>query len=314
MAPLDQRILAYSDLPESERAEVERLALGDPERAALLAQAQALHAVLTEARMAADVDVTALAEYVIGRHQRRRQLPPEVAARYERVEQALRERPELEREARGLLRALERIAAEAEDPVAQFERLTGQRLAPAVHRPTSPAAPDRGPARPLRRVRIARYALAACVGVAALYGALAFAGGLFQPERARLADLAAAPGSYEGLTYRGETPDPTVDRYAGALGRLDAARRSTFGLFAHYDAAALDAVAGDLTALLGEAPADSWEALEAAFLLGRIRLHQGRDAEAADAFRTVVEEEGPSAPEARRLLDWLARRGAAGAR
>ena len=314
MNPLDQRILAYCDLPEFERAEVEQLARSDPKRAALLAQAQALSAVLAEARAVDDVDATALAEYVVAQHLRRRPAPPEAAARYARVEQAIREHPELEREARALLRTMERITADAEDPVAQFERLAGRHLSPAAHRPATAPAPDRGPARPLRLVRTARFALAACVGVAALYGALAFADGLVQPERARLADLAAAPGSYEGLTYRGETPDPTVDQYARALERLDAAEHSTLGLFPRYDATALDAVAGDLTALLREASGGSWEVLEAAFLLGRIRLHQGRDAEAAAAFRTVVEEDGPSAPEARRLLDWLARRDAAGAR
>jgi hypothetical protein len=207
---------------------------------------------------------------------------------------------------------MERLSAEAEDPVAQFERLTGRRLAPPPRRPA--AAADRALARPLRRMRVARYALAACAGVAALYGALAFAGGLVRPERARLADLAAAPGAYEGLTYRGAAPDPTVERYAQALARLDAAERSTLGLFPRYDTAALDAVAADLALLRREAPAGSWEALEAAFLLGRIRLHRGQDAEAEAAFRTVVEEEGPSAPEARRLLDWLARNGASDGR
>jgi hypothetical protein len=314
MDPLDEQILLYGTLSDEERAEVERLARTDPARAALLAESRTLHALLAEARAGdADLpDATALAEYVVGRHADRRP-PPEVAERYARIEAALRERPEVERQARAFLRALEHYASEAEDPAAQFERLTGRTLK-ARRSDAMPAAsaPDRPPLRLIAGGRrpYLRLALAASLALGVAYGALSVASRAALPERARLADLGAIPDAYEGIVLRGEpsgpaTDDPAAEQYARALARLDDARHATLGLFPRYDAATLDAAARDLAAVTATAEPDSWQALEAAFLLGRVRIYQGRDGEAASAFTTVVEGEGPSAPEARRLLDWL---------
>jgi hypothetical protein len=307
MDDLDWQLFLYGDLSDAERAEVERLARTDPARAALLAESRALAAFLAEAR-AADAglpDATALAEYVVGRHTSRRP-PPEVAERYLRIEAALRERPELERQARAFLRALEQYAAEAEDPAAQFERLTGRSLTSRRPDVAPAAAADRPPLRLAARRPVLRLALAASLVLGVAYSGLAVASRAALPERARLADLGAIPDAYEGIVLRGEgAAYPAGERYARALARLDAARRAPLGLFPRYDAAALDAAARDLAAVASEADPASWEAPEAAFLLGRIRLYQGRDREAAAAFTAVVDGDGPSAPEARRLLDWL---------
>lgn len=308
MDDLEQKLLLYGDLSPEEQAEVERCISGDPGRTSLLAESRTLHTLLSEARAGqGDVpDATEVAEYVLSSQLDPLERSPAADARDARVEAALRERPELERQARQMLRTLERLAAEAEDPVAQFERLTGRRLADVPAASPTRTAPDR-PA--LRLVRLRRIALAAGLALAALYGGLLLASRVAQPERALLADLGAAPDSYAGLNVRGAAG--TVDhRYARALDRLARARRSTLGLFPSYDEAELDDAAQGLGAVADAAPG-SWEGLEALYVLGRVRLHQGRDEEAALALRRVVEEQGPSAPEARRLLDWLQASGSA---
>jgi hypothetical protein len=141
-----------------------------------------------------------------------------------------------------------------------------------------------------------------------LYGALALGSHLAQPERAALADLGDLPDAYGGLHLRGDAPaDRTSDRYALALDALADARRSTLGLFPRYDDDALDAVAARLREVVDASGPDSWEGLEALYVLGKIRLHQGRSEEAVWALQAVVALEGPHAAEARRRLDYLQR-------
>jgi len=316
MDPLALRIFSYPDLSDADRAELERRVAADPARAALLAEVRTLYALLAEARADRRVDAQAVADYVVARALGT-DTPADLEA-YDRVEAALEARPELMKQARKFHQTLQQVTARAESPVAQFERLTGRSLDARVAEPAtiyqtdrSPAAPRRGdrrpapaPARPAARRPFLYRALAGVAVAGALYAALFVAGPLAAPEGQRRADLATVEDSYGGLTFRGGPPDPTVERYAAALARLEAARHTTLGLFPRYDAAELEAVATDLTALAGTNP-EGWERLEAARVVGLIRLHQGRFSEAATAFRQVIAGEGPHADEARQLLSWL---------
>ncbi|HLT47414.1 MAG TPA: hypothetical protein VK002_09325 [Rubricoccaceae bacterium] len=305
MNDIEQKLLLYDDLPPEEQEEVERYVQVHPEWTALLAEARALRALLRSTHDDdAAPDATDIADYVVARALGKRRPPPEYAARYARVEAALAADPALERQAREMLKTLEQVAAEAEDPMAQFERLTGRRL-----EARAPAAPT-APAPRVLRWQPLRLALAACLALGVLYGALALASRLAQPERALLADLGDLPDDYGGLRLRGDAPvDRTSERYALALDGLKDARESVLGLFPSYDDEALDAVADRLREVVDASGPDSWEGLEALYVLGKIRLYQGQDEEATWALQSVVALEGPHASEARRLLDYLQQEG-----
>ncbi|NNF56859.1 MAG: hypothetical protein HKN04_01325 [Rhodothermaceae bacterium] len=300
MESIDQTILLIGDLSTNEREDVERYVRQHPEWAPLLKEARTLHALLAEVRPTHTApDATAIAHYVLARALKGTSAKAE---HDEAIEAAFEEHPALERQARAMLRVLEQVAAESEDPVHQFERLTGHQLAKA------PAA-DRGPAAPVHRMprwRAIRMGLAACVALFVVYGGLALISQAVQPERATLADLGRVPDAYEGLRLRGEGPaDQTADSYASALDHLDEARSSTLGLFPTYDEARLNAAADELEGVIETSGEDSWEGLEALYVLGKIRLYQDNTAEALWALQSVVALDGPHAAEARRLLDHL---------
>ena len=309
MNDLHDRILRYGDLSPEEQADVEHRALGHPGAAALLAEAKALHGLLVAARAhTADLpDAEVLAEYVVMRH-----FPggaaPEAGPRAARVEAALRAHPDLAAQVRAMEETLARLLQGREHPVAHFERLSGRSLAelplPSTRRAPDAPATARTAAR-LRLLAFTRYAVAACFALGLFYGGLAFTSGLSVSERARLAGLGELAGAYGGFHLRGASESAPMEQYALALEQIEASRRSTFGLFPHYDAAALDAAAARLSAVARAPEAPAWLVLEARYALGKVRLHQGRDAEAATAFQAVVDQQGPSAPDARRLLDWL---------
>lgn len=148
--------------------------------------------------------------------------------------------------------------------------------------------------------------LAACVALFVVYGGLALVSHAVQPERATLADLGRVPEAYEGLRLRGEGPaDQTADQYALALEYLGEARSSVLGLFPSYNDDRLNAAAAELEGVIEASGEDSWEGLEALYILGKIRLYQNNTAEALWALQSVVALEGPHAAEARRLLDHL---------
>lgn len=301
MTAIQEKLLLYDDLSSADQEEVTRYVQAHPEWASVLAEVRALHALLGTGRTAAP-DATAVAAHVLARALDGTPTP-ERAATHARIEAALVEDPTLARQARAMHRALERLAAEADDPVAHFEHLTGRRLAPvSVSAGSPPARVLPWASQPLR------FALAACLALGVLYGALTLAGPLAQPERARLADLGGLPNDYEGLQLRGEaSAGRTADRYALALEALAAARSTTFGLFPHYDDDALDAVAVRLREVVNASGPGSWEGAEALYALGRLRLYQGQDEEAVWAFQSVVAHDGPHASEARRTLAYLQR-------
>lgn len=193
-----------------------------------------------------------------------------------------------------------------EDPAAQFERLTGHLLAPER------AAPDRAaeaPARTARvsRMRWARGLAAALVVVLIAYSGLAAVSSLTVSEAARVADLDAAL-DYRTPTLRGggEATGDLGAPLAEALDRLAEARSTTLGFFPRYPDEALTAATEDVATIAERAPDASGVQQEALMSLARIQLHAERYPEAAATLRRIAELGSYDAPEARRLLDFVA--------
>jgi hypothetical protein len=245
---------------------------------------------------------------VVAQHFGAQPLPPVAAARAAQIEAILHEHPDLERRAREMTQHLAFLVSESEDAVAQFERLAGRPIAePAKPKRTPRArkAPDRAPARVSARRPIQTMAFAV-LGVVALWGALFLAGQASLSPYERWADLDELPAVYDGLTRSPNQPAGSTAAYADAVERLRNARVAPLGLFPDYDADELAAVVDDLEEVIAMERADNGLlALEARFLIGKIRVYQGRLDEAAADLRYVVEQDGPSAPEARELLSEL---------
>jgi len=336
MTDIASRLLNYDELPASERDEVDAYLAEHPEAAHILAEGRALRALLDEAgRLDAEVpDAEAIAQFIAAQHMAQQPLPDDLAALGRRIEAALADHPEVERQYSMMQERLKTLVTNAESPRAQFERLTGRSL--GASRQAEPAPVEEAPATmaaaqaaaqavpPARRDRsktwrtsvtdslslfqsfsLPRLAFAATFIVVLLYGGLYVAGQASQPDHVRLAELDAVENEFAGLRLRG--PDGQVDlasdRYAAALDALAEARSSTLGLFPHYEQEGLN----EAIRLLEEAAElegrDSALGLEAWFLIGKVLLYEGEIDVARDAFEIVVEQQGPSAPDAQRLLN-----------
>lgn len=302
---LDERLDAYPLLPPDERATVDREVMADPERAERLVEAQALAATLD---VAARGPVTAAD---VARRETDRLLG-HAAFDANRIDAAVAADPELTDEAERVRTRLAVLASTAEPSAEQFARLLANAPAadlPATRSSTSRPADDRAAAAPPRAHRAAglrRFLVAASVCVVAY--AAAYAGsGVVRPERDRVADLREL--SYALPTTRGDSDDAQAERLRDALGAVAEARHTTLGLFPHYDPDALAAAADDLASVAASAEPASAAAQEARFALGRVRLQQGRDDDAARLFGALVREGSYRAPEARRLLDWIRTQG-----
>lgn len=334
MNSIEQALLNYDDLPASERTAVDAYLDEHPEAEAMLAEGRAIRALLEDAaRAGADVpDAESLARYLASQYTAgHHALPPDLAALGERIEAAFDEHPELERRYAMMEDRLKALTATAESPAAQFERLTGRPLAyelndlaaePVPPLPAPAPAPepirtrarswrssvtDRAAVPLLRRVTLPRLALAASIIAVLFYGGLFLASQSSMTPYERLAGLNQVAEEFEGLRLRGADGgmDPVADRYAEALETLHDARSTTVGLFPTYDPDGLNRA----TVLLEEAASlgepDGPIALEAWFVIGKIMLYQGNVEAARDAFQAVVDQRGPSAPDAQRLLDEL---------
>ena len=298
MNAIEQKILAFGDLPAAEQQELETYVRQHPEWAPLLADTRALHSLLEATHAPAGPTTDDLAAYVFAEATGSDSAPDAKDV----ITEKLKSDPEVAREVRLLRRRLDTIAADTADPVDHFERLTGRTL----HTDSAPAKraePGRVLAwRPLR------FALAASLALAALYGLLALANQATQPERTLLADLSATPALYDNMRLRGgESPSDPAEGYGQAREMLLGARSSFLGLFPSYDADELERAARSFRALADEFEPDTWEGSEALYTFGRIRLYQGRDEEAAQAFRLVVTHNGPHALDAQRLLSAIDR-------
>lgn len=305
MTDITDRLEAYPTLSPEERDAVDAYVAANPEWTADLESARQLAALLDRHRGGASrIDVAeAVAGEALGQP-----VDGELAM-------ALDTDPDLKAHAGTVRQRVAELAAEMEDPVAQFERLTGRTSA----RPLAPVntgtvpSPDRraGDRAPEPSVRPGRMRLAwtrplayAAAFLVAAYGGLFLVSTQTLSDRDRLADLGALSG-YEPLRLRGGEADDLDIRLDVALDGVDDARRSVLGLFPRYDTEALDGVAVALEDIVSAAPASSSVHEEALFALARVRFAQDRETSARAALESLVENGGARAPDARRLLDAL---------
>ncbi len=303
---LADRLDAYPLLPPDERAAVERDVERAPEWAERLAEARALAATLDAASPVAPVTADDVARRETDR------LLGHTTPDAERIDAAVAADAGLAAEAERFRDRLADWAAAAEPPADQFARLMVAHSAPEVGAPVEASsdrtarAADRTAATPPRAGRSPAFRrLVLALGVVAVAYGAAFAGSsLTVSERDRVAALSEV--GYVAPTVRGgDASASQTARLTAALDAVAGARRTTLGLFPRYDASALDAAAGELEALIASADPASVVSQEARLALGRVRLQQGRDADAARVLGTLVTGESYHAPEARRLLDWI---------
>lgn len=326
MDDIELRLLNYDELPAPEREEVDAYVAEHPEAASLLVEGRRLRAILEEAgRLDTEVpDAEAIAQFIAAQHMGQHPLPPDLEALGRRIEASFEEHPEVERQYSMMRERLKALAASAESPRAQFERLTSRKLGASRQTKSTSESTTPAAARPPRRDRskgwrtsvtshlslvqqfsLPRLAFAATFIVMLLYGGLYLASRAGQPDYVRLADLDTIENEFAGLRLRGPDgqPDLAAGRYAAALDALRAAQSSTLGLFPHYEPEGLN----EAVRLLEEAAElegqGSALGLEAWFLIGKIRLYEGRTDDAREVFEIVVQREGPSAPDAQRLLN-----------
>ncbi len=307
MLPIQEKILLYFDLPEDEQVEVRLAVRGNPELETLFAESQALHTVLSPGSERAVQNTAALTDYVLFSALKAGDPPAGVAAHYARIESLVGENPELRARVEAIRLTLERFTATAEDPIARFDQLTARSPQPA-----EVPAPDREAIVPRRNMRLLvpiRYALAACVALVTIYAALSIFSWRFQSDRTRLTALHATEEAFVELTLRGEPTEPTADALDESLELLRNARTSTLGLFPSYDAERLEAAAALAEGFAADGEATAMRTLRAQYVLGKIRMYQERDAEAAEALQKVVDGRGEGAEDARRLLDYIRTRG-----
>lgn len=287
MTDLDRLLDAYPELSPADRADADRQLAAHPDRALDWARARRL-ADLFDAAGPDDLDDLA-----------RRALDQRMGGG---APDMLPPTPEATR----IGARLDLFEAEAEDPVARFERMSGRQWGEASVDPESIGG-DSAPAQPVlvsvprRLSRLPRLAAAAAVLLVA-YGASWMASAASVTPREQLADL----GSIEVQappTMRGAQAVPDAQALTDALQAVHDARRSTLGLFPSYDPAGLDAAAGLLAAVADQAEPASWVSQEARLALGRVHLARQRDVEAARVLGELVREGQYRAPVARRLLD-----------
>ena len=303
MQHIQEKILLYSDLSEDEQAGVQQHIREHPELEALFVESQALHTVLEAAWEGTLPDASALRDYVLFSAIAAGSPPADIAARHARTEAAIHEHPELQAQVEAIRSSLRRLTETAEDPVARFERLTthnqGSSSTPAADR--AAVARKQG----MRLVRPVRLALAASLALVAAYGALSVMSWQLQPERARLAGLQNTAEVFKDLTFRGSSDTPRFDALGESLESLRDARSSVLGLFPSYDEERLEAAAALANRVVSDEEESTARQMRASYILGKIRMYQGRDAEAARALQAVVDRQAEGAEDARRLLDFM---------
>lgn len=299
MNSIIQKLLVFDDLPADEQSELEEYIRDNPEAERYLAEGRAIQQVLAAGNVSDELDAEQLADYVVSRSF----AGGKKEQRFDSVERLLEERPELAEIVKGFERNLQRITDGAEDPFDQFTRLSGH----TIHDNQSAGNKSQGESTPahMRLVKQpVRWALAACIGFVALYGALRVASSQMEAEHIRVANLEDVSAVYEGPRFRSETSENDIEQLEDALQVLVDSRRSTLGLFPTYNESDLERAKGLLQSLsASEEP--SFVSMEAGFVLGKLLLHQEQYSDAEAHLEQVVQLEGPRASDARRLLDYI---------
>ena len=136
---MEDKILCYSELTAEERLEVEQYVQQHPEMQPLLEEAKAFTALLGEAHLlrTASPGDEALAYYIATRNVSPHAVPEPLDEAFAGIEQHLTDDTALRSRYAELVRRMAVLEA-ASDPVEQFERLSGRRLARPQNEPVVP--------------------------------------------------------------------------------------------------------------------------------------------------------------------------------
>ena len=163
---------------------------------------------------------------------------------------------------------------------------------------------DRNAARPQRT-----WLVRSIVGIASLL--IVFLGATYvtsemQPEYQKLAALQTVRATVPELHFRSTdtTPDELHSYYQAGIEAFMDADRSVLGLFHRFDGERLN-VAQELLNEVTTLDPEGAVGLEAAYILARIHLHKGDIDAARNLLSHVIEQHGPSEPEATELLRLL---------
>ncbi|CAN5577891.1 hypothetical protein BH23BAC4_BH23BAC4_15370 [soil metagenome] len=293
------RINRYDELSAVEQEALINEVREKPEHREALASAQALWLICSGAKKhPANISERHVAELVAAETTGTDRSDTHRREFFAAVREAISSRSDLQLAYLDLRRRNEELHAESEDPLATLERLRAH-------------AGISAPRTNLRRVNLSRFRLAAAASMAVVlaYGALAIISAGSTSERHQMASLNEIALDYEGIRLRSTnaTRDAASERYADALETIRSSRSSMLGLFPRYDADALATSLDDLQAVVAGEPSDSWLALEARYVKGKVLIQLGRDLDAQAQLREVVEQDGAHAAQARRALDWLER-------
>jgi len=339
MNRIQQRILSYPHLSRDEKRDVETYVEDHPEWASLLREVRALESLASKAEPAARGDITrdVLATYVVARHVAGTDASPELASVFGDIEDRLAEDADLRKQAEDMQRRIDETESVL-DPVRHFEEVTGEPLPSTAGEPapstegtgdlssprparsntttdaeTRDREPDRTPKRGADPIsRPARWAIAAVVLVAAVYGLLYAASWSTQSTVDRLAAMNVSTDVIESYQTRVRSPMPEAstdtmpdDLYLQALPLLRDARSSTLGLFPHFDPRKLNEAESLLLRVVDRTQPGSFLQLEAYFYLGKINLAQGDIDTARTQLKEVVRREGRRASSAYQILKEL---------
>ena len=326
MQHVEEQILSYPHLSAERQREIETYVEDHPEWASLLRDVRSIESLVrSEESPSSDALLTT---YVVVQRLHPGDVPTGLNEAFQRLEQRMEDEPELQQRAEA---ARERLAtAEAAvDPVAHFEELTGHSLEPDAESASTSAdatttARDPASGRETTPSPIAfldellRLPLAVRWGgaaIALLLGAYVVLFAASEASQSTLDRLASVDVSnqvvdnYTSTATRSAVPSRdtlTADQlYVDALAVVRNARTSTLGLFPSYDATKLNRAEQLLARVLDRTESGSFLALEAQFYLGKVRLAKDQVESARSNFRTVVEQEGRMAREARSILETL---------
>lgn len=326
MENIEEKILQFVELSPDEQQAVEAYVDAHPQWRPLLEEVKALEEVRREVQLLREVDDEALAYYVVAQHFGVGASAP-LQRVFDRIEARLARDPAFRDRYEVLIRRLEEIASGL-DPIAQFEELSGFRVAaegemkPDRDRVERDAARNgrsfvNEVARIIPHPHVMRWAVAAVLVVAVLYGGLFVVSYATQTETERLALVDASEIEVEGyeLNTRG-SQEPldslsTDTLYLEALYTLREARTTTLGLFPRYDQEKLDQAEELLRHVIEREADDSFLQHEAYFFLGKVHLAQGEIEAARSNFKAVAMREGQRTDEAVQILTELEEQGLA---
>jgi hypothetical protein len=177
----------------------------------------------------------------------------------------------------------------SQDIVAHFEAVTGQRLSAGMQLMKP-------------KTSVFRYAMAACFSFFAVAALFYF--GLQKPPQYALSNVDLYTSELEKPTLRGEiSKDELETLYFSAAADLQAAHKSYFGLFAHYDAETLNSAIQKFEKVVKVSPAESVFQTEGYFFLAKAYLAQNNPQKAKQALKWVIALKGAKSNEAQKMLE-----------